>query len=109
VQIERATTHARLYDLGPYPAIADGDDLISGELWHVAREDLEVTLEVLDEIECFGNDDVDLYVRRIVECRTLAGEKRRAYAYYFASTSQLQNRPHVPPDANGLVCWHANK
>ncbi len=103
--IELATTRGRLFDLGPYPALCDGDDLIAGELWHVNAEHLAVTLDALDEIECYGKDDVDLYVRRIVECRTSDGHVRRAYTYFFADPSLLKDRQRMMPNAAGVCLW----
>jgi gamma-glutamylcyclotransferase (GGCT)/AIG2-like uncharacterized protein YtfP len=105
VSIEEATARGRLYDLGTYPALVDGDDVIRGELWHVSAEDFQMTLDVLDAIECYGNDEVDLYVRRIIECRTLGGEPRRAYTYFFANPNELDGVPVVSPDADGFCRW----
>jgi gamma-glutamylcyclotransferase (GGCT)/AIG2-like uncharacterized protein YtfP len=61
LRVEPATVRGWLFDLGPYPALvvpAAGEvaDTIAGELWHVAADDLEVTLAALDRIEGFqGN------------------------------------------------------
>ncbi len=105
VLIEEATARGRLFDLGSYPALADGDDVIRGELWHVREEDLPVTLDSLDAIECYGNEEVDLYVRRIIECRTLGGDVRRAYTYLFANPDELDGVLVVMPDDDGFCRW----
>ena len=76
-----------------------------GELWHVEPADLAVTLRKLDEIESFGVDAVDLYVRRVVECETTAGETVRAYAYFLANPAELGGARAVSPDAGGLCQW----
>jgi gamma-glutamylcyclotransferase (GGCT)/AIG2-like uncharacterized protein YtfP len=107
-RIVSAVTCGQLYDLGPYPALVPGEDRVLGELWFIAPEDIAVTLKVLDEIECFGNEDVDLYVRRITECTTHKGSTERAYVYYFANPDELARANRVRPDASGLCCWTAN-
>lgn len=105
VRIETATTLGRLFDVGPYPALLPGSRLVAGELWFVAAEHLEETLRVLDEIECYGNDDVDLYVRRIVPCVTESGRTERAYVYHFADEAELLRYPETPASADGLCRW----
>lgn len=100
-----ATTRGRLYDLGPYPALIAGTDVVLGELWYVAPDDLDETLRVLDEIECYGHEDVDLYVRLIVDCVTDSGVPQRAYTYYFADPTELAHVPLVEPNVRGVCEW----
>jgi len=107
IKVERATTQGRLFDLGPYPALTEGTDTIDGELWHIAVDDLDVTLAALDEIECFGNDDVDLYVRRIVRCQTESGAIQKAYTYFLAAPNELADRSSIPPGQDGKCRWSA--
>ena len=104
--VERATIQGRIHDLGPYPALVEGTDRVLGELWHFDPADLLETLRVLDEIECYGNDEVDLYVRRIVDCLTLAGPRYRAFVYYLADHDAVRHLPIVQPDQAGLCHWH---
>jgi len=104
-KIEWATIRGELRDLGPYPALVEGTELVLGELWHIAAEHFPRTLAVLDEIECFGNEGVDLYVRRAVEARTLANESREAYTYYIAHPSEIAAAATVTPDRDGFCCW----
>lgn len=108
IEVERATTQGRLFDLGPYPALTEGTDTIDGELWRVAGEDLEATLAALDEIECYGNDDVDLYTRRIVQCQTESGDIQKAYTYFLAAPNELADRSPIPPDRDGKCRWSAH-
>jgi gamma-glutamylcyclotransferase (GGCT)/AIG2-like uncharacterized protein YtfP len=108
VSVCAATTAGTLYDLGEYPAMAQGDGVVLGELWKIAPADMAETLRVLDEIECYGNEDVDLYVRHVVECRTMAGESRRAYTYFYAQSDELNYAMPVAPDAAGCRHWHRN-
>jgi len=104
-RIEWATVRGRLHDLGPYPALVAGDDVVLGELWHLAAVDLAPTLDVLDDIECYGHGDVDLYVREVVECRTLDGRPVTAQAYCFAAPDEIRNAPVVAPDDRGFCLW----
>ena len=107
--VERATTRARLYDLGKYPAILPGDDRVLGELWHLAPDDMEVTLAALDQIECFSGQDDDLYVRRIVDCETSSGQIVRAYAYFLAKPVELGGARVVTPGEAGHCHWTGSK
>jgi gamma-glutamylcyclotransferase (GGCT)/AIG2-like uncharacterized protein YtfP len=91
--------------LGPDPALVAGNDQVLGELWHLESEALDATLQALDAIECFGVDEVDLYVRRIVDCHTLAGQLHRAYTYYLADPSTAASAPVVIAGANGYCHW----
>ena len=106
VRVERATTRGRLHDLGSYPALVEGSDLVTGELWHLKPEDLEVTLEALDRVECYGIDDVDLYERRVIECQTQDGLVL-AYAYLFANPAELTNVSVIQPGPDGCCRWPA--
>ena len=104
-RVTRATTAGQLYDLGPYPAMISGKDAIVGELWWMHAEHMAETLHVLDDIECFGRDEVDLYVRTIVRCQTEDGETVSAHAYYFADPKLLAETKRVLPDDSGCCRW----
>lgn len=103
--VEPATIRGRLVDLGPYPALLDGDSLVLGELWRFDPADMGETLRALDEVECFGVDDVDLYVRRVVDCDLLAGGGDRAFAYYLADPATADGHPAAPVDDAGRAYW----
>ena len=60
--------NASLYDLGPYPCMVAGDEVVCGELWFVGQRFFSTTIEALDRLEGFQKGDEDLYVRRIVQC-----------------------------------------
>ena len=105
VCVERATIRGQLRDLGPYPALIDGDGIVLGELWTLDATHFDETIRVLDEIECFGNEDVDLYVRRVVECTTTDGESKRAYTYYFGDPDAVKNVPVVTANQDGVSHW----
>lgn len=102
-RVEPASTRGFLYDMGPYPAMVEGTDRVLGELWSVAEEDLIETLRVLDEIEGYGTDNVNLYVRVIVDCETLEGRRVLAYTYYYAAAISSHRR--VLCGADGFCRW----
>jgi len=107
--VEPATVLGRLVDLGPYPAllppVADDRDVVLGELWSFALVDLAETLRVLDEVECYGVGDVDLYVRQVVACSTLNGELVGAHCYFLADAGEAQRARRVRADALGYCQW----
>ena len=105
VKVEPATTKGQLYDLGPYPALVEGNYSILGEIWHLRAEDLTVALECLDEIEGYAKGGADLFVRRCADCLTLEGESVKAYTYYFNQLTAYPDARIVPPDSNGLCKW----
>ena len=103
--VERATVTGRLHDLGDYPALVKGSDRVLGELWHIASDDLEVTLAALDKIEWYGQDGDDLYIRRVVACRTLAGAAATAFTYFYAKPYDIASTPVVVADRDGFCHW----
>ena len=105
LRIEWGTIRGQLRDLGEYPALVAGEDLILGELWHIAESDMQATLATLDEIEWYGQDDNDLYVREVVACLSLSGDERRAYTYRYAKPDEIALRPIVLSDAEGFCRW----
>jgi gamma-glutamylcyclotransferase (GGCT)/AIG2-like uncharacterized protein YtfP len=105
VRVETATIRGRLYDLGPYPALGPGDDLVSGEVWHLAPEHVDETLRVLDEIEGASELKSAYYWRIVVSCHTEEGRDIEAWAYEFGDLNRLQDQPVVLPDERGECCW----
>jgi hypothetical protein len=75
-------------------------------LWRLRAEDLEETLRVLDAVECFGQGNVDLYVRRIVACRLADGEQVTAYTYYLLDEDFARRHQRVTPGPDGICRWH---
>lgn len=95
VSVEPAFVRGRLYDLGPYPALVPGEDLVRGELWRLSPEHTAETLAVLDEVEGYSVSPGDLYQRVVVECRTESGESYQANVYYYARPERLDDRTRV--------------
>lgn len=66
--IQQGFCRGQLFDLGPYPAIVPGEDVIAGEIWHFTADDLEATLDTLDRIEGYrGPGSRNLYERVVVQ------------------------------------------
>jgi gamma-glutamylcyclotransferase (GGCT)/AIG2-like uncharacterized protein YtfP len=101
VAVETAFVRGRLYDLGPYPALAPGEDWIRGELWRLNPAHTAETLEVLDEVEGYSVSPGDLYVRKVVECRTQSGDAYLASVYFYARPERLDERARVLPGKEG--------
>jgi gamma-glutamylcyclotransferase (GGCT)/AIG2-like uncharacterized protein YtfP len=104
-RVEQAVARGQLHDLGPYPAMVDGTDQILGELWTLAAEDLALTLRELDAIECYDQGGVDLFVRRVIECRTLDGQVHAAHAYFYGQPDKISQTPTAVPAADGYCRW----
>jgi gamma-glutamylcyclotransferase (GGCT)/AIG2-like uncharacterized protein YtfP len=105
VRVERATIRGRLYDLGPYPALGPGEDIVRGEVWCLAPEYVDETLRALDEVEGATQLKTAYYRRIVVSCRTDDGRDIEAWVYEFGDLSHLQDKPVVLPDANGESSW----
>jgi gamma-glutamylcyclotransferase (GGCT)/AIG2-like uncharacterized protein YtfP len=104
VKVEAAAVRGTLYDLGPYPALVEGSDLVAGELWHFAAEDLPATLAALDRIEGYSGGAGDLYRRAVIECRSDDGTVK-AWTYWYARATELETAQRVKPDKDGLCRW----
>lgn len=105
VRIVAATIRGRLYDLGPFPALLEGSDVIEGELWQFAPGDMEQTLAVLDEVEQAAGEGRHLYERRVVYCTTAQGDEIPAWVYFLANPSAREGAPLVVPSADGRCRW----
>jgi gamma-glutamylcyclotransferase (GGCT)/AIG2-like uncharacterized protein YtfP len=101
-----------LFDLGPYPGLIEGEDLIAGELWHFAAADMVATLTALDEIEGHHGQtghshDDDEYRRVIIQCTT--GEKiLAAWTYQYARRAALTPAKRICPNDRGICQWPAS-
>jgi gamma-glutamylcyclotransferase (GGCT)/AIG2-like uncharacterized protein YtfP len=108
LHVRVGSIHAKLFDLGPYPAVIlsnpsdslDGDspdadspdDCVLGEVWTIAPEHLAETLQVLDQVEGFVLDRHDNeYVRKVVEVTLETGERIQAFVYEYANRDRLAN------------------
>ncbi len=96
-----ATIRGRLYDVGPFPALAHGDETVSGELLLIASEALADVLVTLDDLE--GYDVADptgsFYLRGVVAATTADGREYAAYVYFY--NRETDGLHHLPDGA-----WH---
>lgn len=106
--IVEAFIRATLVDLGPYPAIIDGDDLVAGELWMLPPADIDPTLAALDAVEGYRQGRNDLYERRVVSCSQRHGGRRDGHTYFFANPHQIAGKPVIAPDPDGYCRWRSD-
>jgi gamma-glutamylcyclotransferase (GGCT)/AIG2-like uncharacterized protein YtfP len=80
-----ATIRGRLYDMGPFPALAEGDEAVRGEVLTVEPGELPRLLRALDELEGFAPGDPagSIYLRRVVDAKTDDGAEVAAFAYFY--------------------------
>lgn len=102
--VEPATVRGALFDLGPYPALVSGKDVIAGELWRFSPEDFLPTLAALDRIEGFAGQPDVLYRREVITCQTTAGSES-AWTYVLARTERLRESKRIQPDGKGQCHW----
>lgn len=83
--IERGWISGRLFDVGLFPALAEGDGEVWGEVVRVDPGDIPCLLAVLDRLEGYREEDISgsIYIRRIVDVTTESGGRERAYAYFY--------------------------
>ena len=103
LRIEPATVRGALYDLGPYPALVEGNDCIAGELWHLSPSDMHASLLELDRVEGFRSRASDLYQRVTITCQT-ASVAVAAWTYRFARTEQLKPLQRILPNPESGQC-----
>jgi gamma-glutamylcyclotransferase (GGCT)/AIG2-like uncharacterized protein YtfP len=92
--IEPASIRGLLYDTGDFPALAEGDGRVQGELVSLDPDRVHEVIAVIDRLEgCIpGQDDRSLYRRRIVSAAREDGVERPAYAYFYNAA-----HPSLPP------------
>jgi gamma-glutamylcyclotransferase (GGCT)/AIG2-like uncharacterized protein YtfP len=82
--IEPATIRGRLYDVGGFPALVDGDEIVHGELVWVEAETMASLMAILDRLENYqaAAPQSSMYIRQIVKvcCR---GVPQTAYTYLY--------------------------
>jgi gamma-glutamylcyclotransferase (GGCT)/AIG2-like uncharacterized protein YtfP len=109
LEIEPATVLGQLYDLGSYPALLPGDDVVEGEAWRLAESEMPDTLRVLDEIEGYHDSPQDLYKRVTIECDLIGDSHEgsescvKAYTYHFSTTLDAAHR--ILPGDDGRCRW----
>lgn len=101
LQIREATIQAKLYDLGPYPAIGPGNDWILGEVWTIPREELSHTLELLDETEGYmGPGQANQYIRVTTNAVFEDSSQLTVQTYRYANLEELSKCRCITPWKN---------
>lgn len=110
LSISTAWVHGILYDLGPFPAMLRGADLVEGEVWEFEPDQMPEVLRTLDAIE--GTDqpgEPNEYDRTVVQAHRQDGEVD-AYTYIFANPEKLREARRIEPQESGgksVVVWHS--
>ena len=100
-RIEPAMVRAALYDLGPFPALLEGDDWVAGELWYYPPTQMPRVAESLDRVEGWdpqGNSEIGYRRDRCEVVRFDSPIKQQAYTYWF-----LPQR--LPESARKIAPW----
>jgi gamma-glutamylcyclotransferase (GGCT)/AIG2-like uncharacterized protein YtfP len=89
----------QLFNLGTYPGLVLSDraqDVVKGEVYEIAPERLQATLNLLDEYEGLGPLDPEPheYRREAVRVALSSGELVDAWAYVLNQTTQ--GLPRIP-------------
>jgi gamma-glutamylcyclotransferase (GGCT)/AIG2-like uncharacterized protein YtfP len=102
-KVQKGWIQGKLFDLGPYPGLAEGLEWVEGELWVISPEHMDVTIQQLDAVEGYDQDaDEDLYTRKTVEVLLENGSKALAYTYYFSRWDSMK-AIHIPPTRRFLI------
>jgi gamma-glutamylcyclotransferase (GGCT)/AIG2-like uncharacterized protein YtfP len=104
VAIEEASVRGALYALDEYPGLVEGEDVVVGEVWRFAAEDMQETLARLNQVEGFCGGADDEYRRVVIMCETVEGTVE-AWTYLYARVSELRPDCRVKADANGVCRW----
>lgn len=86
--ISTCKIQGKLYNLGRYPGLKPGDDVISGELYRIGNAS---ALATIDEYEATDNDDLTLpgFSRKKIE---LMEPKVEAWVYIYDGDVLEENR-----------------
>ncbi len=96
--VQIAYTRGKLFDLGPYPALATGNDWIQGELWTFQPAEITETLKVIDEVEGYEQSPTDdLYDRQVIDAVLENEEIVTAFCYFFLRWKQTPRAKYIEP------------
>ena len=88
-------TKGRMYNVGLFPAVVDGNDKIHGEIVFVPSFLYKRTMRVLDTLEGYHGKDDDMYKRRIVDVWDIDGNETLAWIYIWnRGIKDLEYIPH---------------
>jgi|688.fasta_scaffold04948_3 gamma-glutamylcyclotransferase (GGCT)/AIG2-like uncharacterized protein YtfP len=102
-KVKKGWIRGKLFDLGPYPGLAEGMEWVEGELWVISSQDMDATIQELDVVEGYFQDAAeDLYTRKVVEVLLEDGSKWPAYTYYFNQWDSM-DASHIAPTRRFLI------
>jgi gamma-glutamylcyclotransferase (GGCT)/AIG2-like uncharacterized protein YtfP len=92
--VSSATAQGRLYDVGAYPGMIEGDGTVRGELYRFS--DIAVALEVLDEVEEYDPLDAmgSAYVR-VVRAVRLEKDGSESPAWLYLYNRDVKGLPQI--------------
>lgn len=99
-RIEPAMVRAALYDLGPFPALLEGDDWVAGELWCYPPDQMPTVAQSLDRVEGWdpkGNSEIGYRCDRCEVVRIDSSIKQQAYTYWFLPQRLPESAQKIPP------------
>ena len=102
---QQATARGILFDLGPYPAMLPGNDLVGGEFCEITTLDMPATLQVLDHIEGYNQGGANLYERRVIACHLETGKTVSAYTYFLAQSDITHALDKIAAGSDGIHRW----
>src|SRR5262245_17704552 len=102
--VERAMVKGALFDLGAYPALVEGSDVVAGGVWQFAGQGFGATLAGPDEVEGYSGGNDDLYWRVVIDCE-IAGRTVRAWTYQYSRQEELGDELRMKPNADGICQW----
>lgn len=93
ISSQPATTRGFLFDLGSYPALVPGGDMIDGVILDVEPEAIQIT----DRIESFfpNSPNKSLYFRKKIIAQLDSQEELLVWTYVYADASQISTRPRL--------------
>lgn len=85
---------AKIYFLGQFPGIVQGNDIVFGELYELDKNELPA----LDKIEDYHPDNIEKssYIRKEVEVHTLPGNTKIVADAYFYNRAIEQEHIYIP-------------
>ena len=93
--IKAATTQGKLFDLGAFPALKEGEDQVKGELIIIDKAHQKEALESMDILE--GHPD--FYRREMVKVKEInSGKNHQAWTYIY--NSEINDRSKLIPNGN---------
>ncbi len=110
LRVQPAWTLGELFDLGPYPALLDGQDRVLGELWSFAMDDISAVLTALDRVEGTNQPGSNNEYDRVdVVVNLEDGSEVVACTYQFADSAAARHHkllvPQMHSDGSSYARW----